>query len=420
METTNGQNASTATPASLPRPAVPSLFNLLASVKFAVTVVAFLVLACILGTVIPQDGQVNSYLAANPGAAATMAILGKLGLTHVFSAGWFTALLCTLCASLIVCSQRRFRAGIRTDGALRGRAISSLVLHSSFVLILIGALIRAFVGQHGSIQFRAGETVASFMTARGLQPLPFAVRLEKFEVERHAAPAPAHSSATNRIPEWGLLRVRWPEQEVIAAFPAQPDTDRILRAENEPPESTNAIRIRFLRYIPDFVMDTASRQITTRSQDPVNPAIQIAIITSDARTNTQWLFARHPEFTMGMTGGHSPVAPDLNLFYQHSGEVPVRGAIKTFRSTLAFLDAPTSSPLIRTLIVNAPVTHKGYTFYQSGYDERDPSFTSLQVVKDPGVLVVYLGFVLTIAGLVMLFFLYPQHPSKLSSPTTRQ
>jgi cytochrome c biogenesis protein ResB len=57
--------------------------------------------------------------------------------------------------------------------------------------------------------------------------------------------------------------------------------------------------------------------------------------------------------------------------------------------------------------VNRPLTFKGYTFYQSGYDPNDLSWTSLEVVRDPGVRLVYLGFILLIGGLFTVFYLNP-------------
>ncbi|HTS17895.1 MAG TPA: cytochrome c biogenesis protein ResB, partial [Verrucomicrobiae bacterium] len=52
-------------------------------------------------------------------------------------------------------------------------------------------------------------------------------------------------------------------------------------------------------------------------------------------------------------------------------------------------------------------SYKGYTFYQSGYNPDDLSYTAFQVVKDPGVPVVYAGFALMIVGLFIVFYLNP-------------
>jgi cytochrome c biogenesis protein ResB len=51
--------------------------------------------------------------------------------------------------------------------------------------------------------------------------------------------------------------------------------------------------------------------------------------------------------------------------------------------------------------MNAPVTHGGYTFYQSSYDIRsDRRLSFLSVSDDPGRPVVYFGYVGLCLGMV--------------------
>ncbi len=384
------------------------LADLLASTRFAIAVVLLLIVACIVGTVLPQDGQVQQYLNKYPDKAGRMAVLSAMGLTHVFSAWWFIALLCTLAASLVACSQRRFKAILRATGSLRGRAAASLILHSSILLILAGGVIRAVWGEKGHIQFHEGQTVSEYMSEKGPKPLPYSIRLEKFEIETYSAESnPAAKESGSPEDKWGVVMVRWPEREVVDRFPAEPDTERVLRPGGEPESSTNVVRIRVARYVPDFVMDTATRQIKTRSSIPRNPAIQV-LVEGAAGSGASWLFARHPEFNMRMGGGHGESAAAVDLFYQRADSAPASAPIKSFRSTVAIIENGQPAPLIRRLEVNSPLSHKGYTFYQSGYNEQDPTWTSLQVVRDPGVIVVYAGFALTMIGMVMLFCLYPQ------------
>ena len=90
----------------------------LASVKFAVTIVVILAVACIAGTLIPQGTDVAKYLARHPDAG-WLELFGKTGLTHVFDSVWFIGLLCTLSASVAVCSSRRFVTVLRTNGFAR-------------------------------------------------------------------------------------------------------------------------------------------------------------------------------------------------------------------------------------------------------------------------------------------------------------
>ena len=63
--------------------------------------------------------------------------------------------------------------------------------------------------------------------------------------------------------------------------------------------------------------------------------------------------------------------------------------------------------MTKTIEVNNPLRYKGYSFYQYDYDHRELRYTVLQVVKDPGVPSVYVGFVLLMLGLTLTFVVVP-------------
>ena len=66
--------------------------------------------------------------------------------------------------------------------------------------------------------------------------------------------------------------------------------------------------------------------------------------------------------------------------------------------------------------VNHPLSYKGYTFFQDGYDPVAGRYTVLQVVRDPWLPLVYLGMLLLAVGSVMLLF--EKWKSKLVIPLT--
>ena len=53
--------------------------------------------------------------------------------------------------------------------------------------------------------------------------------------------------------------------------------------------------------------------------------------------------------------------------------------------------------------MNKPLRWKGFTLYQAGYDPENPGYSSLLVSHDPGVPLVYAGFLLLTAGLIWTF-----------------
>ena len=384
------------------------LLELLASVRFALVLIVLLAAACVLGTVLPQGGEVAQYLRKHPDGERQMAALTRFGLTHVFDAWWFIALLCALSASLITCSARRFLIILRTTGTLRGRAVASVMTHTSLLLILVGASIRGGWGQKGYMEFREGQTVSHFVDGDRRVPLPFSVRLEKFEIERYAETDPkGRSKGEEGGANPGRIVIRWPDKGLVSAFPASLNVEQVVVPGDASLEAGGSYKMKVVRYVADFAMDTSTHEVTSRSTAPNNPAILVAM-AAGGRTNTYWLFSRHPEFNMRSGAGPAGPRAPFEMVYEMPDLPSPEPHIKAFRSTLDILDGGIVA-VRATIAVNAPFTYKGYAFYQSGYSEADSSWTSLQVVRDPGVRVVYAGFMLMIAGVFTLFYLYDRN-----------
>jgi len=377
---------------------VTFVYERLGSVKFAVAIVIVIAVACIIGTILPQGADVTRYIARHPESTAHFGSLEKLGLTHVFSTGWFIGLIFGLAASVAVCSARRFATVRHTSGFARARAFGSMLTHISFLLILAGAVIRGVWGQKGFLEFREGETRAEFVTDNAIKPLPFAVHLSNFEIEHYEQAKPGLPNA-QELKSGNALLVAWPAKKLKAWLPVELGVEQTF----------DAFKITVLKYVPDFVVDTDTKEVTSRSDEPRNPAVLVAV-AGPTYSNHRWLFAKFPDFVM-----HAPdsqvagLCPIQMTFQVHSGpdsqqmqDLP----IKSFKSTLEFLDGG-NVVKSRTIEVNNPATFMGYTFYQSGYNPNDVSYSSLQVVKDPGVPVVYTGFGLMIGGLFIVFYLSP-------------
>lgn len=63
--------------------------------------------------------------------------------------------------------------------------------------------------------------------------------------------------------------------------------------------------------------------------------------------------------------------------------------------------------LRKDIRVNEPLSFGGYKFFQFTYDTEALNWSGLQAVKDPGVPVVYAGFLLLIAGVMIIFYVNP-------------
>ena len=88
-------------------------------------------------------------------------------------------------------------------------------------------------------------------------------------------------------------------------------------------------------------------------------------------------------------------------------EMGMRGGdIKAFKSTVEVIEKGVVV-CTRTIAVNSPLSWGGYTFYQTSYNPDDLAWSALQVVRDPGIPIVYAGFVLMMTGLTLVFCVGP-------------
>ena len=96
---------------------------------------------------------------------------------HIYGAWWFIALWAILCVGIIVAMIR-----VRLY-----KCPATLLLHLSFVLILVGALVTHLDGLQGSMHLRKGE-VANMMMNREtelIEQLPFQLRLVDFDLQTY-------------------------------------------------------------------------------------------------------------------------------------------------------------------------------------------------------------------------------------------
>jgi hypothetical protein len=261
--------------------------------------------------------------------------------------------------------------------------------------------------------------------------------------------------------------------------------------------------VEVLRYVPDFMMGE-NNQVTTRSEFPHNPAIQVKITKPEGSSVGQWLFVKFPDmhtpeglpfklkYTRLGPGGHVVDhvfiynAPDslpvvahardgrllkraeiepselfavdgtgremlIETFYENMnrntelvelGEGRGHPAVEIGigpagerETMILWKDTPVDIPGYRLVYVqeervadfysvlqilegdevvaekkievNDPIRYGGYAFYQQSYDSKGLSWSGLQVRKDPGVPLVYGGFLVQIIGMIVIFYINP-------------
>jgi hypothetical protein len=334
-----------------------ALYSALKSLKFGMGLVAAIAIASAVGTFVQQTGE------------AQYGVLGKLGLTRLYHSRWFLCLLGLLVLNVVLCLSARLRSLKRRPGLL--------LAHASIVFMAAGALIGARWGTDGSMKLLEGEKKDYFdvKTRYGTKrvPLGFSVGLEDFVLERYGS-----SSG-------GVVLVRGQGQESIESFPVE--VGRTYKVLGE------RYSLEILRELPDFQMSLETGEIVSASDNPNNPAVQIKI-SGNGEEETRWLFAKHPNIH-----GSQQKLP-LEAQYSLGGS----SYIKDYKSKL-WIEKNGSRVLAKTIEVNDPLAYKGYNFYQSSYDERNLSWTGLQVVKDPGVPAMYVGFTMLCVGVTVELYL---------------
>ena len=93
---------------------------------------------------------------------------------------------------------------------------------------------------------------------------------------------------------------------------------------------------------------------------------------------------------------------DFSIDYYDEANKPQR-FVKNFSSRVTVIEQD-KEILKDTIKVNHPLKYKGYSFYQSGYDQKNFKWTGLDVVRDPGEPFVWCGFILLNCGVILSFY----------------
>ncbi len=180
--------------------------------------------------------------------------------------------------------------------------------------------------------------------------------------------------------------------------------------ENHTWNGTGPIRFDGLNtsFLPLQFLEKASLQsdIVNVSDEFLNPAIRLAFGTSESGIQSKWVFANQRD-------PHSEDTVPFEFYY--SVDFP----IKEFISHIKILDGG-KEVMRKSLRVNHPAKYKGYMLYQASYDKENEKWSGIQVTKDPGYPLVFVGFIGMMIGLILMFYVNPflnRKPEKLKKPS---
>lgn len=149
-------------------------------------------------------------------------------------------------------------------------------------------------------------------------------------------------------------------------------------------------QVAITKFYPNFGF---KEEVIKKSDEVKNPALYVEVDGPKGKF-TDWIFSNAQTSTP---------YPDGNflILYKQMDE-----GIKDFKSKLRIVEDG-KTIIAKTIEVNDPLKYKGYSFYQSGYDQKGGKYTGLQVSKDPGLPVTYAGFSSLCFGIIFIFYIKP-------------
>jgi hypothetical protein len=237
-----------------------SILERAGSAGFGGTLLVILAAASVLGTVILQNtlpGGSGEEMERQYGHGVWR-VLDVLGLTDVFHALWYQAMLGLTGVSVLCATVTRF--------SLRREKIGFVLAHVGVLLVLGGGLVYFVRGEKGIVMLREGEASGKFESARAreVRSLPFVVRLDRFAVEHYPAE----------------MVFVGPNREAVSV---KPETGREVRL------PWDGVRVRFERRL-----ENARRIVEVRPGSTTEPeaAAHFSLSTAEHKADL-WRFARH-------------------------------------------------------------------------------------------------------------------------------
>lgn len=150
------------------------IVKILCSLPLVIILLGLIILACALGTFIPQYLPPSEYIGKYGRAAYQLLSLAKLN--DVYHAWWFIALLSLLGSSLGVCTLRQLKSW--------RKSCASIITHLGLLVILLGALATGVFGEKGFLMVHKGYSQDVFLDSNNkFKKLDFKIYLDDFEVE---------------------------------------------------------------------------------------------------------------------------------------------------------------------------------------------------------------------------------------------
>jgi len=410
--------------ATTQRSFIESVWDFFCSLKLTIFLLISLALTSIIGTVLPQGQLPPEYLAQI--SPQKLKIYSSLGFYDMYHSWWFITLLYIFSLNLTCCSIKRLPHVLKfiTEPTLvlgeslrksfsikqeitfktpldiaRKRLAEFLgselavpvvteqgeehhlfaqksawsrlgvyVVHASILVIFVGAIIGSLFGYKGFVTIVEGSGISSLQTRSGAQvPLGFEVRCEKFSVEFYPSGAPKEFKSILTVLENGQPVAGYKDVSVIVNHPL------------------TYKGITFYQSSYGLASEGSEHFFTAAAQGG-SASQQLAVHDGEAISLADGTVFKLLETTQ-------EVRQFMPEFSGPAARVEVTFKGKPPQSFIVFKNYPE---------INAQRGDQ-LTFNYVGSNAKQ--YTGLQVAKDPGVWVVWLGCLMMVAGLYIAFFM---------------
>ena len=418
-----------------------AVWQFFASIKFTVVLLLCLALLSVIGTVVPQNAAAQEYIRLYGISGYRIFVL--LNIVDMYHAWWFLGLLLLLALNIIVCSIDRLqktakiifvkhpqfnlqkfkryknRQEFKTTASIerlepvfkkyaakhfhfhrvtpfkdgfavvaeKGRwtRLGVYGLHLSIVVLLMGALLGSLFGFEGFVAIPEGEAADTIQMPSGRQmKLPFTIRCDDFDVQFYAGgqrPKEFKSSLTLLKDGRELVHKDIVVNDPLhfqgigiyqSTYGRMDDQAALASAANPQPQeielqfqsvssgmvyersATLGLPVKIPENLGQLILESYEPQAQYKGMD-IGPAFMGSLTAADGRVQSVTLPLKFPKFD-----------------FMRKGQVVI--------------------------------TVKG----QQAASQPERYYTGLQVAHDPGVGVVYAGFILMIAGCAVVFFMSHQ------------
>jgi cytochrome c biogenesis protein len=303
------------------------LLDMLASMRFAISLLTLICIASVIGTVVKQNEPTNNYI--NQFGPFWSEVFGAAGLYTVYSAPWFIAILAFLVTSTSLCIARntpKIIADLRTmKEQVREQALQAF--------------------HHKASGLSAGESSEQAL-ARISQLLGKAGWRAKAQVRAHGTMIAARKGSANKI---GYICAH--SAIVLVCVGGLLDGDVIVRAQMALQGKT--------------IFDGGGMLRDVRPEHrlgPNNPTFRGNLLVPEgARAGVAIL-----SMPKGMVLQDLPFDVELKKF---NVEYYSTGMPKLFASDIIIHDHETKQAIPATVKVNEPAFHRGIAIYQSSFDD---------------------------------------------------